>query len=63
MTHIESSHTGKTNHGTAQRSTGWTGWIMFAAFMLLLNGFIGVIEGAMALVNDDYYRVTAAAWP
>jgi len=60
MTHIESSHTGKTNHGTAQRSTGWTGWIMFAAFMLLLNGFIGVIEGAMALVNDDYYRVTAS---
>ena len=60
MTHIESSRTGSANYGTAHRSTGWTGWIVFAAFMMLLNGVIGMIEGLMALVNDDYYRVTAS---
>ena len=50
MTHIESSRTGSANYGTAHRSTGWTGWIVFAAFMMLLNGVIGMIEGLMALV-------------
>jgi hypothetical protein len=60
MTHTESSRTDTANYGTAQRSTAWTGWIVFAAFMMLLNGVIGMLEGLMALVNDDYYRVTSS---
>jgi len=39
--------------------TAWTGWVLFAAFMMLLNGFIQMLEGLMALINDDYYHVTA----
>lgn len=50
-------------YSTAPRSTGWTGWLLFAAFMMLLNGVTGVMEGLMALVNDDYFHVTASGLP
>ena len=46
-------------YSTAPPPTAWTGWVVFAAFMMLLNGFIQMIEGLMALVNDDYYAVTS----
>jgi hypothetical protein len=60
MTRIEPSRTDSAAYGTAPHSTGWTGWIVFAAFMMAMNGIIGMIEGLMALVNDDYYHVTAS---
>jgi hypothetical protein len=59
MSRIESSRTDTGSVGTAPHQTRWTGWIVFAAFMMLFNGVIGVIQGLMALVNDDYYHVTA----
>jgi hypothetical protein len=40
---------------TAGHRTGWTGWIVFAAIMLLLNGCIQMLQGLMALVNEDYF--------
>jgi hypothetical protein len=60
MTRTGTSRTDATAYGTAPRSTGWTGWIVFAAFMMAMNGVIAMIEGLMALVNDDYYHVTAS---
>jgi hypothetical protein len=33
---------------------------VFAAFLLLLNGCIQMLEGLMALVNEDYYEVATA---
>jgi hypothetical protein len=47
-------------YGTERRSTRWTGWIVFAAFLMFMNGVLGMLEGLMALVNDDYYAVTAS---
>jgi hypothetical protein len=38
-----------------RRRTGWTGWVVFAGLMLLLNGCIQVLQGLMALVNEDFY--------
>ena len=43
--------------------TGWTGWIRFAAFMLLMNGFIQALEGLMGLVNEEYYTKATADLP
>jgi hypothetical protein len=45
-------------YSTAPGPTAWTGWVVFAAFMMMMNGFIQMLEGLMALVNDDYYAVT-----
>ncbi|HEU6444364.1 MAG TPA: hypothetical protein VFL61_04830 [Gaiellaceae bacterium] len=33
---------------------GWTGWIAFAAFMLLLVGAVDMIQGVFAIIEDDY---------
>jgi hypothetical protein len=40
--------------------TGWAGWVRFAAFLMILNGSIQALEGFIALVNPDYYRVTSS---
>jgi hypothetical protein len=40
--------------------SGWTGWVRFAAFLMILNGSIQALQGFIALVNPDYYRVTSS---
>src|SRR4051794_14720940 len=37
--------------------TGWTGWITFAAFMMVTIGILHVIQGVVALFKDSYYIV------
>ncbi|HSP38366.1 MAG TPA: hypothetical protein VLR26_11495 [Frankiaceae bacterium] len=39
-------------------STGWTGWVAFGGFMMVLSGFFGLIEGLVALAKDQYFLVT-----
>jgi len=39
-------------------STMWAGWTVFAASMLGLVGFFHVIQGLVAIFEDDYYLVT-----
>jgi hypothetical protein len=34
------------------------GWTTFAAFMMIMLGFWGLIAGLVALINDDFYVVT-----
>lgn len=38
--------------------TGWTGWVVFAAVMLLVLGGFHVIEGLVALFHKGYYVVS-----
>ena len=38
--------------------TGWTGWIVFASFMMFLLGAFQATQGLVAIFNDDYYAVT-----
>jgi hypothetical protein len=35
----------------------WTGWALFAAIMLGVNGAINVIQGLVAMLQDDYFLV------
>lgn len=35
-----------------------SGWIVFAAWMLLLAGVFGIIDGLVAIVNNEVYVVT-----
>src|SRR3954453_162026 len=38
--------------------SGWAGWVLFGGVMLILIGIVHVVQGIVALVNDDYYLVT-----
>ena len=37
--------------------TGWVGWIVFAAVMMIMVGVLHAIEGLIALFKDTYYLV------
>jgi hypothetical protein len=46
-------------YGSEPDPTGWTGWIVFASFMMFMLGTFQVIQGLVAIFDDDYYAVTA----
>lgn len=46
-----------TNHLQEKKSTGWVGWIVFAATMMLVVGFFNIIDGLVALFADDVFVV------
>ena len=37
--------------------TGWMGWILFAATMMLMLGIFHAIQGLVALFRDEYFLV------
>jgi len=37
--------------------TGWMGWILFAATMMLMLGIFHAIQGLVALFEDEYFLV------
>jgi hypothetical protein len=41
----------------ASDPSGWVGWIVFAAVMMILMGSFHAIQGLVALFKDDYYAV------
>jgi len=41
--------------------TGWIGWIIFAAMMLILAGIFELVAGFVAIVDEDYFQATGAA--
>ena len=64
MTDIGSSRpdvdTTRVAYSTGPKPTAWTGWVVFAAFIMILNGVIQALEGLMALFNDKYYHVSSS---
>ncbi|MBP7807329.1 hypothetical protein KA047_02425 [Candidatus Saccharibacteria bacterium] len=38
--------------------TGWTGWVYFAGFMMIINGVLQGIAGLTALLNNEWLVVT-----
>jgi hypothetical protein len=46
--------------GYSQR-TGWTGWIIFAAIMMIVAGSLNLLYGVIAAVNDDWVVFTNRA--
>lgn len=43
--------------GYPQRSTAWTGWVVFAGVMLITVGAFQVIQGLVALFDDGFFLV------
>lgn len=41
-----------------EEPTGWVGLIIFGGIMMLMMGAFQIIEGVVALFNDEYYLVT-----
>jgi hypothetical protein len=37
-----------------EETSGWGGWIAFAAVMLVLSGVLNVVHGLVALLNDEW---------
>ena len=62
MTNIGSSRpdvdTSRVAYSTGRSPTAWTGWVVFAGFMMLMLGFFQAIEGLVALFNNGFYHVT-----
>src|SRR5262245_4665093 len=63
-----SDHTTATAHATVStsggdvstvrsggRTTGWVGWTAFAAAMMLLIGFLNIMNGLAAIATDDIF--------
>ena len=38
--------------------SGWVGWIAFAGIMMVMLGTFHIIQGLIALFNDEYFLVT-----
>jgi hypothetical protein len=45
-------------YGDGPDPTAWTGWVVFAAFMMIMVGSFQAIEGLVALFDDGWYHVT-----
>jgi hypothetical protein len=43
--------------GTQEAPSGWVGWLIFAGVMMILVGAFQVIDGLIALFNDELYVV------
>ncbi|MET1020276.1 MAG: hypothetical protein ABWX62_09845 [Microterricola sp.] len=43
----------------ASQDSAWSGWIVLAAFMLLIIGAIDALQGIVAIFRDEYVVATA----
>lgn len=54
-TYGEHAHSARTS--TQSEPSGWVGWIAFAGCMMALLGSFHLIEGLVAIFNDEYFLV------
>jgi hypothetical protein len=54
-----SSGLGAPTSTRSSQPTGWVGLVVFAAVLMMMNGFFTAIAGLAAIVNDDYYKVAS----
>lgn len=47
------------NYPQERTVTGWVGWIMFAAYFMIIGGVFDVLQGLAALIRDQSYFVVA----
>lgn len=43
--------------GEATGLTKWIGWILFVALLMMITGLLTLIQGLVALFDDDFYVV------
>ena len=62
MTDIGSSRpsvdTTRPAYGPRPQTTGWTGWVVFASFMMMIIGAFQMIEGFVAVFDKGFYAVS-----
>lgn len=62
MTDLGSSRpeldTSRVAYGREPEPTAWTGFVVFASFMMILTGTFQAIQGLVALFDDGFYLVT-----
>ncbi len=51
---------GRSSAAMSTDASGWVGWTLFAAVIMILVGAFHVIQGLVALFKDDYYAVGAS---
>ena len=44
---------------TVRTQSGWTGWVAFAAVMLVVSGIFSVVQALVALIGPNAYYVVA----
>jgi hypothetical protein len=44
-------------YSTGPEPTAWTGWVVFASFMMIMVGSFQIVEGVVALFNNGFYAV------
>ena len=49
--------TSRVAYGNSPDPTGWTGWVIFASFMMFLVGTFQAIQGLVALFDNGFYLV------
>jgi hypothetical protein len=42
----------------ASQDTAWSGWIVFAAFVLLIVGGMDILQGFVGIIKDEYVVAT-----
>jgi len=52
--------TTRVTYNTGPAPTAWTGWVVFAAFMMIMVGVLQAIEGLVAIFDDGFYHVTSS---
>ena len=50
---------GPVTEARTRSRTGWVGFVYFGGAMMILLGAFSVVEGLVALFNDEYYVATA----
>jgi hypothetical protein len=40
------------------RNSGWTGWIVFVGWLMIIIGSLDFFEGLIAVIRDRYYVLT-----
>jgi hypothetical protein len=57
MTDTSHRRSAATDMGYGDDRTGWAGWVVFGAAMLLLMSSLHVIQGLVALFDEGFYAV------
>src|SRR4051812_34871121 len=47
----------RVSSGRGAQASGWTGWVVFAAALLVLAGVFQLVQGLVALFDDGFYVV------
>lgn len=42
------------------KTTGWTGWVVFAGVILMVSGIFSAVQGLVAVIGPDTYYVLTA---